>query len=532
MLITKNVMVTWQRKTKNHYINKGYIYIKIGDEFEIKVEDLPDGSHVLVDVQCDGCGEILENVKWYSYKKYAKENGEYFCVSCALKLYGRKNQRISKLKKGKSFYQWCYDNISKELADWILSRWDYELNVDENGNIINPKDVNCNSIGIGKGYWFKCLDHPEHNSEQKNISSFTSGSGSITCNQCNTISITNPELVKFLVNKEDALVYSYGSNVKVLMRCPDCGYEKKMSVNTLTTRGFGCAICSDGYYPEKFTANLLEQLSINFDTQIGKTSLNWCKKYLYDNYISDINCIIETHGMQHYKDTSGDWNRSSLQKIQTNDKDKEALAKENKIENYIVIDCRYSTMEWIKNSIMNRDPSRLDQPCLAEVLNFKEQDINWLKCHEAGCKSTTKLVCDSWDKGMFNTLKLAQKYKLARSTIINYLKQGAILGWCNYNPKVEITNPKNNIKVICLTTEEVFDSIKEASDKYNMYNGSSISQCCLPYGKSKSAGKHPITKEKLVWQYYSEYLQLQENKTPITEELSIKDDSFSIFAKY
>jgi len=47
------------------------------------------------------------------------------------------------------------------------------------------------------------------------------------------------------------------------------------------------------------------------------------------------------------------------------------------------------------------------------------------------------------------------------------------------------------VKVICVETQERFDSIKEASEKYNI-NRSHIGSCCK--GKRKSAGK-------LHWQY-------------------------------
>ena len=42
-------------------------------------------------------------------------------------------------------------------------------------------------------------------------------------------------------------------------------------------------------------------------------------------------------------------------------------------------------------------------------------------------------------------------------------------------------------------------SLKDISEKYNA-NQSQITKCCK--GKAKSAGKHPITNEKLVWEYY------------------------------
>ena len=52
---------------------------------------------------------------------------------------------------------------------------------------------------------------------------------------------------------------------------------------------------------------------------------------------------------------------------------------------------------------------------------------------------------------------------------------------------------------------EIFNSITEASNKYNICY-SSISECCRY--KRKSAGKHPETGEKLKWMYYDEYLNL------------------------
>lgn len=58
-------------------------------------------------------------------------------------------------------------------------------------------------------------------------------------------------------------------------------------------------------------------------------------------------------------------------------------------------------------------------------------------------------------------------------------------------------NP-NAKKIICITTGEVFTTIKEASEKYNT---SKQNICDCLKGRHKSAGKHPITGEKLVWEY-------------------------------
>ena len=59
----------------------------------------------------------------------------------------------------------------------------------------------------------------------------------------------------------------------------------------------------------------------------------------------------------------------------------------------------------------------------------------------------------------------------------------------------------NAKSVICLTTLEIFDCIVSASKKYNI-NPSHIISCCN--GKIKSIGRHPDTKEPLMWEYYDD----------------------------
>ena len=62
----------------------------------------------------------------------------------------------------------------------------------------------------------------------------------------------------------------------------------------------------------------------------------------------------------------------------------------------------------------------------------------------------------------------------------------------------ESNKGKRSMKVKCITTGEIFKSITEASEKYNIVR-QNISSCCK--GKYKSAGKHPITGEKLIWEF-------------------------------
>ena len=71
--------------------------------------------------------------------------------------------------------------------------------------------------------------------------------------------------------------------------------------------------------------------------------------------------------------------------------------------------------------------------------------------------------------------------------------------------KIGLYNGSNHPKarkVICITTNKIFDCIKDANEFYNI-NRSSITLCCT--GRTKSAGKLPDG-TKLIWMYYEDYL--------------------------
>ena len=166
-------MVKWTRRNDKHYKNKGYPFTKYGDEFYVKVEDLTSGSTILVNVQCDGCGEILKNMKWYSYKKCVKEDGKYYCHKCAINLFGIENKYKSQLKNGKSFEQYCIERDRQDL----LEKWDYELNK------CKPSEI---TYGVNKNkYYFKCSRNL-HDSELKSPYRLITYNIYNTCNKCNS----------------------------------------------------------------------------------------------------------------------------------------------------------------------------------------------------------------------------------------------------------------------------------------------------------------------------------------------------------
>jgi hypothetical protein len=186
-LISESVVNKWHPNNKNYYVEKGYKYTKMGDEFEVKVKDLSDCCTVYVQVECDckNCTTpIIKPIKWYHYLKCVKDDDKYYCKKCARNLYGDEKIKKTKLQKSISFEQWCIDNNKQD----VLNFWDYEL------NNYKPNEI---TYGTKNNYYFKC---PEglHESELKNILYFTSGHSNIRCNKCNSFA-------QYLIN-------TYGKN--------------------------------------------------------------------------------------------------------------------------------------------------------------------------------------------------------------------------------------------------------------------------------------------------------------------------------
>lgn len=310
--------------------------------------------------------------------------------------------------------------------------------------------------------------------------------GSILEGSSNTIWNTDRWMCDLGISEEDAKKYSKGSNKKIEVTCPYCGRRKKMAINSINrTKSIGC-ICGDGIsYPEKFMYNLLLQIRANFTYQLSKTTFEWCGKYKYDFYIPELNCIIETHGRQHYEDCY--WGKASDAKL--NDNAKEKLAKDHGIKNYIVIDCRYSELEWIKDNIIN---SKLNDI-------FDLSKIDWETINlTALTNNIVKEVCDYWNNKRDNetaiTMALDNPWGIKNSyTIVRYLKTGDRLGWTNYNPKEEMRKcGSKNGKALAKKVEvykdgeyiKTFDSLKKLEEASMsefgiIFSVSGVSYFCL-----------------------------------------------------
>lgn len=244
MLLTKMVIIKWGYRIKKYYIDKGYVFTNINDEFEVKVEDLSKGSEVLVNVKCD-CEDCknpyLKPIMWKVYKKCLKDNEKYYCKDCALRLYGSEKARKTKLKNGKSFEAWCIENNRQD----VLERWDYEL------NDCKPNEINY-STRIK--YHFKC---PKgiHNSELKSIGNFVNGhEGVMYCKQCNSFAQWGIDnygsdfLEKYWSNKNTLNPWEIdkASDKTVWIKCQEKDYHDDYKTRfTDFFKGNRCSYCAN-----------------------------------------------------------------------------------------------------------------------------------------------------------------------------------------------------------------------------------------------------------------------------------------------
>lgn len=249
----------------------------------------------------------------------------------------------------------------------------------------------------------------------------------------NDIETTHPHIAKLFKNEEDKNKFSKSTSSVVEVVCPECDTTQEIIVYNLLNRGFNCQNCSNrNSYPERVMGRLLDFIGVEFQRQVGKRVLRWVtlsKKY--DFYIKNDNedIIIETHGGQHYihRGFLGLEKGKTLKQEQDNDKFKKELALVNGIkeENYIVIDCRESNIEFIKSSILS---SRL-----AEI--FDLTTLDWNEIDKLSQKSLVKEVCDYYSLSKNkDTLEIANHFKIARGTAIAYLNKGSKLGFTDYNP--------------------------------------------------------------------------------------------------
>lgn len=152
---------------------------------------------------------------------------------------------------------------------------------------------------------------------------------------------------------------------------------------------------------------------------------------------------------------------------------KVSLSKNNKLKNHRVH--RLVAIHFIPNPQNKSQVNHID----GNKQNDNVNNLEWSTPSENG-KHAYKI---GLSKGRLNSKPTQQtRNKISKS------RKGKCAGTDHFGCR----------KIICITTGEMFDCIEYAVKKYKIPN-TNIIKCCK--GERKSAGKHPITKEKMIWKY-------------------------------
>ena len=304
----------------------------------------------------------------------------------------------------------------------------------------------------------------------------------------NDLLTVRPDLETYILDNNEVYNLGVGSKKKIKVRCPLCGHATTITVSQLASMGFSCQKCSDGIsYPNKFSRALLEQLPVeNIDYE---WSPDWIKPYRYDNYFeyNGIKYILEMDGKFHYENNG--MNNMTAEEQRAIDDMKDEMAIKHNVK-MIRIDCQKSDMDYIKTNIINSE--------LNTILDLS--NIDWVYCNERALHSVVYDICDFYNHSENKSTEYIGKiFHMSRSTISKYLKQGHVIGICDYTAELaeqqriekSMSIHQRKIKVFDKNNMYIgnYDSIKNCSEQlqktYGIYfDQSSITKVCR--GKTKN----------------------------------------------
>lgn len=315
------------------------------------------------------------------------------------------------------------------------------------------------------------------------------------------------EYKKYIKNEKDKNRY-IKSHEYIECMCPFCGTTKKMMLSNLK-RYFSCDACSDGFsFPEKFMLNVLNQLNIEYETQISSKTLRYVGDKRYDFYLPNHNIIIEVHGEQHYGNAFRDYRYEH-----ENDMIKYDLAVLNGFEynkNYFIINSSKSTLEWMKKNIIET------LGCLFDLSN-----VNWEQCLDYACSNLQHQVWEWWrihdneNKEVVGIKDVKKCFpELSHDTIGDYLRNGNDCGQCIYDWKKANANSQSlEYYVINIITGEThYERTSILMSEYLGVNKGTVSSKCK---KNQNTENYVLLYDKYLCFYKEDYLKYINKKSQI-----------------
>lgn len=287
----------------------------------------------------------------------------------------------------------------------------------------------------------------------------------IVLENINSIYYTDGWMTSIINDDEFCKTHTHSCSDKIYPICPNCKEKqsKLVSIDKIySTKGVSCEYCSDNIkYPNKFMANVLQQLNINFEREY---SPKWVEGKFYDFYIPSMDLIIEMDGGLGHGKEIHKLSKQTKEESKAIDDYKDEQAILHGIE-VIRIDCDYGNklnkrFEYIKQNILCSK--------LSQLFNLKV--VDWNKCDTYGCNSLIKIACDLKNKNPYMTTSEACKVLNVKSsqTISGWWKIGNEYKWCHYDIQEEIRRLSSKSGMKNGQSVKVFKGNKYLAEFYSL----------------------------------------------------------------
>lgn len=173
------------------------------------------------------------------------------------------------------------------------------------------------------------------------------------------------------------------------------------------------------------------------------------------------------NGIQHYVRPINK-NSRTLKQEQENDAFKQKIALDNGINNYIVIDARFSDYEYIKYNILKSELSKL----------FDLSNVDWNDIFLKSSKSFIFQIANLWNSNT-SIIDICNKMHFNRNFVRDCLNKATLINLCDYTPEKSIQRKIENDskKVLCVEDKIIYGSIEEVGRTLNV-SSMAVRRCC------------------------------------------------------
>lgn len=320
MLLSETVLVRWNSKNKYHYINKGYFFTKIKDEFEVKIEDLTEYCNSRVLLVCDYCGCSFEKT-YKNYLQHRKIIEKDCCddVKCMklkrkesnLKIYGvnycsqleyfKEKGRQSFYNKTGYYYRMQMPDFMEIVKNTNISKYGKE-NVSQVKEFKEKYKSTC-LVKYGVEYLMQDKNISEEITKKTRITLYKNGTAPCSVQQLYLHKLLGGELnypvdkcnIDILLNNNIAFEYD-GSGHDLRVRCGDITNKEFLIVE----RKRSIFLQSRGYKRIKFISkkdylpfdNIVKEI-VNFAISYLNSGHNWIEINIDEGFLKSSQFIID-----------------------------------------------------------------------------------------------------------------------------------------------------------------------------------------------------------------------------------------------